>query len=158
MHPFLCPNYLEINGVLPTARIAPCREFEIVGIEFAKSINTKFQHKPKYALFKSYLCRFNCMSIKAVKFELVSDLNTASFLLALCRIIAHRESPGEIFLDNTKNFICTAFHIKELYTIFKNLNTEDCVIKQQIRCHFMPSYAPYFTSLWESSIKVAKRL
>ena len=131
--------------VMPNARFTPCRAFKKVRIDYTGPINTKCNHKRKY---KSYLYLFVCMKIKAVHLEL--------FLLPiLTDVMSTIYSPPRVVYDIfSGNVKCCIIHQRTLY---QNSNIEDFVAQYQIHWHFMHPNGPNFGSLWESSIKLAKR-
>ena len=53
---------------------------------------------------KRYGAIFTCFSPCAVHLELVGNLSTDNFILALCRFISRRGHPKNIFSDNGTNF------------------------------------------------------
>ncbi|GFX26361.1 integrase catalytic domain-containing protein [Trichonephila clavipes] len=150
------PSYPKM-GDLPKQRITQTRPFEIVGIDFAGPILTKCQHLRKANKFKSYICLFICLATKAVHLELVSTLSTDAILAALRRFIARCGHPSEIHSDNDTNFIGANNYLKQLYMLVKEHSIQKYSTDRNIRWKFIPTYAPNFGGLWESSIKLAKR-
>ncbi|GFU77361.1 integrase catalytic domain-containing protein [Trichonephila clavipes] len=151
------PSYPKM-GDLPKQRITQTRPFEIVGIDFAGPILTKFQHLRKANKFKSYICLFICLATKAVHLELFSTLSTDAMLAALRRFIARRGHPSEIHSDNGTNFIGANNYLKQLYMLVKEHSIHKSILQIEILDgNSYPPHAPNFGGLWESSIKLAKR-
>ncbi|KAH8329585.1 hypothetical protein KR059_004941, partial [Drosophila kikkawai] len=82
---FKCKHRLmsQIMGNLPTDRRRALRPFAICVVDFCGPVYTtlKIRGRPH----KSYVALFVCFAFKAVHLEIVSDLSTDSFLLALQR-------------------------------------------------------------------------
>lgn len=70
---------------------------------------------------KVYGCLFVCMSTRACHLELVDDLSTDHFIMALKRFILLRERPQRIYSDNGTNFVVAN---NELLKCLKQLNEE----------------------------------
>ncbi|GBO18127.1 hypothetical protein AVEN_72965-1 [Araneus ventricosus] len=76
----------QLSGQLPRDRISQSPPFQIVGIDFAGAILVK-DNKETH---KSYVALFTCAVTRAVHLELVSDMSTKCFLLALRRFLSRR--------------------------------------------------------------------
>ena len=61
--------------------------------------------KERRRAVKVYGCLFTCMSTRACYLELVADLSTDHFIVALKRFIARRGRPQNIRSDNGTNFV-----------------------------------------------------
>ena len=119
-----------------------------------------FKMPVPYKEVKCYAALFICMLTKAIHIELVSDLSTPSFLLALRRFISRRGKPTTIHSDNGTNFVGASSKLKELSTFIterKNQNPiEDFMSNQGVTWKFIPPHAPHFGGLWEAGIKSMK--
>lgn len=73
------------SGPLPTDRIHGRAAFEVIGTNFAGPIYYKLSQKREG---KAYLVIFSCSLLRAVHLELVSNLETSTFLSCLKRFIA----------------------------------------------------------------------
>ncbi|GFQ85985.1 integrase catalytic domain-containing protein [Trichonephila clavata] len=72
---------MQIETPLPSKRVVPSAPFTITGIEFAGPVNIRCL-KPRDT---AYIALFTCATTRALHIELVSDLTTDEFLLALQR-------------------------------------------------------------------------
>ena len=70
---------------------------------------------------KVYGCLFTCLSTRACHLELVDDLSTDHFIMALKKFIARRGRPQKIYSDNGSNFVGAD---NELRNCIKQLNEE----------------------------------
>ncbi|GFY33214.1 integrase catalytic domain-containing protein [Trichonephila clavipes] len=77
----------QLSGQLPRDRITQSPHFQIVGIDFTGAILVKDNQGTR----KSYVSLFTCAVTRAVHLELVSDMSTKCFLLALRRFLARRD-------------------------------------------------------------------
>ncbi|GFW71904.1 integrase catalytic domain-containing protein [Trichonephila clavipes] len=64
-------------------------------------------------------CRVFSQVVKAIHFEIVSDITTEVFLAALKRFVARRGRPIEIYSDNGRNFVGAMNKKKILKALFK---------------------------------------
>lgn len=67
-------------------RITKSPPFEVTGVDFAGPLYVKGQG----TMTKSYIALFTSAVTRAIHLELVSDLSTENFLLALKRLISRR--------------------------------------------------------------------
>lgn len=104
---------------------------------------------------KSYICLFICFTTRAIHLELVSDLSTDAYLLALKRFISRRGKPSKIFSDNGRNFVglCNDF---AQFLLKCRTDIIDYAKSQQIQFSFIPPYSPHFGGLWEAGVKSCK--
>lgn len=139
----------QIMGNLPAHRINPGFPFEIAGTDYAGPFLIVNKRGRGASLVKCYLCVFVCFKVKAVHLELVTDLSTEAFILALRRFISRRGKPREIYCDNGTNFVGAS------RAIF-NLASVSDLVNEGIKFRHSPAYSPHFGGLYESAVKSAK--
>ncbi|GFU45794.1 integrase catalytic domain-containing protein [Nephila pilipes] len=107
---------MQIEAPLPSERVVPSAPFTITGIDFAGPVNIRCL-KPRDT---AYIALFTCATIRALHIELLSDLTTDKFLLALQRFVGRRGLPNTIYTDNA-----TTFHAanKELILLWQTLSS-----------------------------------
>ena len=93
---------------LPADRIVPAPPFTNVGLDFAGPLYLKNRGEKAYT--------------RAVHLELVSNMTTELFLLALRRMVARRGMCSIILSDNAKAFKCAK---KELQRCWRILESEE---------------------------------
>lgn len=146
-------------GQMPISRVTANEAFVCTGVDFCGPIYLKPTHR-KAASRKCYICVFVCLSTKAVHLELVSNLSTAAFLMALDRFIWRRNKPQHLYSDNGTNFIGAKNALHELYAMLQPGPENDKIAKHLaedlIQWHLIPPRAPNFGGLWEAAVKVAK--
>lgn len=144
-----------LMGSLPEERITPCFPFSRCGVDYAGPVLMLNRKGRGSSLIKGYICLFICFVTRAVHLELVSDLSTDSYLLALKRFMSRRGKPSEIFSDNGKNFVGLMTEFNKFLT-----NCAPSIIEyatnQGIKFKFIPPYSPHFGGLWEAGIKSCK--
>ncbi|GFT89075.1 integrase catalytic domain-containing protein [Nephila pilipes] len=107
---------MQIEAPLPSERVVPSALFTITGIDFAGPVNIRCL-KPRDT---AYIALFTCATTRALHIELVSDLITDKFLLALQRFVGGRGLLNTIYTDNA-----TTFHAanKELILLWQTLSS-----------------------------------
>lgn len=93
-----------IMGNLPAERLAPSFPFAVSGVDYFGPVFVLNRKGKGAKLIKAYVSLFICFATRAIHLELVGDLSTDAYLLALKRFISRRGKPDEIFSDNGRNF------------------------------------------------------
>ena len=98
---------------------------------------------------------FKCLTTHAVHLDLLANMDTDAFLMALRRFIARRGKPHELLSDQGTNF---RGGNSELQDAFKALTPElqAQLAGQQISFKFNPPNAPHFGGSWEREIRSIK--
>lgn len=96
------------------------------------------------------------MTTRAVHIDVLSSLDTDSFLMALRRFVARRGKPSELLSDQGTNFKGGE---RELREGFATLNPELKVqlASQQIQFSFNPPSSPHFGGCFEREIRTLKQ-
>lgn len=144
-----------IMGNLPEERVTPAFPFFRCGVDYAGPFLILNRKGRGSKLVKCYICLFVCFVTRAVHLELVSDLSTNAYLLALKRFIARRGKPAEIFSDNGRNFVGL---MAEFSKFLNNCSSHiiDYATSNDIKFKFIPPYSPHFGGLWEAGVKSCK--
>ncbi|KAL0149811.1 hypothetical protein M9458_054859 [Cirrhinus mrigala] len=98
---------------------------------------------------------FKCLTTRSVHLDLLTSIDTDSFLMALRRFVARRGTPAELYSDHGTNFHGGQ---RELQETFLSLTPQIQLhlAKQKISFHFNPPGAPHFGGAWEREIKSVK--
>lgn len=144
----------QIMGNLPPQRVNPGFPFEVTGTDFAGPFLIVNKKGRGARLIKCYLCVFVCFKTKAVHLELVSDLSTEAFILALRRFMSRRGKPREIFCDHGTNFVGASREIARLVEHCSDSMSD--LANEGITFKFTPVQSPHFGGLHESAVKSAK--
>ncbi|XP_072400853.1 uncharacterized protein [Diabrotica undecimpunctata] len=147
-----------IMAPLPNMRHNARQPFEHVGVDYAGPIMIKSKAGRGNKLSKCYICLFICCVTKAVHIELVTDLSTNGFMLALKRFISRRGKPTCIYSDNGTNFLGAINVLKELGKFIKDKRKDLINASQKIDINwkFTPPFSLHFGGLWEAGIKSIK--
>ena len=144
-----------IMGNLPQKRITVDFPFINSGVDYAGPLYILNRKGRGSRLEKCYLCLFICFTTKALHLELVTNLTSEYYILALKRFISRRGKPHCIFSDHGRNFVgakreLTSFLSKESHSIINYASSNGIEFK------FIPPYAPHFGGLWEAGVKSCK--
>ena len=155
------PLTLEyIMGNLPSVRLSQSRPFFKVGIDYCGPFYIKEKKFRNRSRVKVYVVVFVCLAIKAIHLEVVSDMSSDGFVVALKRFVARRGKPFNIYSDNGKNFVGSKNELLELYALLNSkAHQKICdrvCANEGIKWHFIPPLSPHFGGIWESAVKAFK--
>ncbi|XP_053692417.1 uncharacterized protein LOC128740870 [Sabethes cyaneus] len=138
---------------LPKQRLTPyVRPFTYVGVDYFGPLFVKVGRQ----VVKRWVALFTCMTVRAIHLEVVHNLSTESFVMAVRRFIARRGAPAEFFSDNGTCFGGANKQLQNeiqsrsdaLATTFTNANT---------RWNFNPPGAPHMGGVWERLVRSVKQ-
>jgi len=109
------------------------RAFSCVGIDYAGPIQTKES--------KSYIALFTCMKVRAIHLELVSSLESSSFVKAFDRFVSRRGTPTVVFSDNATTFKGAESELASTYNLTWKYITER---------------SPHMGGVWERLVRSVK--
>ena len=93
---------------------------------------------------------FKCLTTRAVHLDLLRNMDSDAYLMALRRFIARRGTPAELWSDQGTNFKGAE---RELREPFENMVP---VLQQrlarEIKFNFNPPAAPHFGGVWEREV------
>ncbi|XP_054706953.1 uncharacterized protein LOC129216761 [Uloborus diversus] len=144
---FKSKHATSVFAPLPENRVRMSAVFETTGVHMAGPLLLRNRDKVWIAIF-------TCAVYRAVHFELVSDISTQSFLLALRRFIARRGRVTTIYSDNGKNFVGLN---NELQNIDWSVIISHSDLKK-ISWHFNPPTAAWWGGWWERVVRMLKEL
>ncbi|KAI2668878.1 Polyprotein P3 [Labeo rohita] len=98
---------------------------------------------------------FKCMTSRAVHIDILTSIDTDSFLMALRRFISRRGKPFELLADQGTNFKGGERELKDSF-IALHPELQAQLASQQIRFIFNPPSAPHFGGCWEREIRSLK--
>ncbi|GFU02373.1 integrase catalytic domain-containing protein [Trichonephila clavipes] len=120
----------QLSGQLPRDRITQSPPFQIVGIDFTVT--------------------------RAVHLELVSDMSTKCFLLALRRFLARRGNCKVIYSDNARTFKASERELAYFANILKDSEFQNFVADKGIHWKFILERAPWWGGFYERLVKTIK--
>ena len=123
-------QYLQRESALPSVRVSEAKPFQTTGVDFAGPFYTREG--------KAYLCLFSCAVTRALHVELVENLSTPVFILAVRRFVAQRSCCKTIICDNALTF------------------KKASGILQDISFKFIPEKSPWWGGFYERMVKSVK--
>ncbi|XP_061706638.1 uncharacterized protein LOC133517360 [Cydia pomonella] len=144
-----------IMGNLPRERLEPGYPFIYCGVDYGGPVLVLNRKGRGAKLIKSYICLFVCLVTRAIHLELVSDLSSDGYLLALKRFISRRGKPVEIISDNGKNFVGLMNDFEKFLSSISG-DIQEYALSQKIKFRMNPPYASHFGGIYEAGIKSCK--
>ncbi|GBN07025.1 hypothetical protein AVEN_253771-1 [Araneus ventricosus] len=141
---------VQITAPLPAARMEQLPPFSIVGIDFGGPLYTKNGDN------KNYIVLFTCGVTRTVHLEMVDNLTTEIFLLALRRFIARRGLCSEIWSDNVRTFKKSELELKHLWIIINHPMVKDLYASHKIQWRFIVEKAAWWGGFYERLIRSVK--
>ena len=139
---------------LPEDRSSESNPFERTGVDFAGPLFVNPRYDPGNPdLVKCYLCLFTCATTRVIHFELVEDLTTRQFLLAIRRFFAIRGSASVIYSDNARTFKLAANYF---HTLERDGSLQDFLADRRISWRFSANLAPWWGGFWERMVRTTK--
>ena len=148
---------------LPKHRVNMVRPFNHVGVDYTGHIIVKEEvvekdegKKKKKKVFiekKFYLLIFTCLNVRACHVELIPEMSTDHFVLALVRFCNEYGIPSTIYSDNAKAFI-SGVHVLEK-VMASDVYKERFSI-YNIKHIRIPLYSPWVGATWERLIRTIK--
>ncbi|GFX30863.1 integrase catalytic domain-containing protein [Trichonephila clavipes] len=142
----------QLSCQLPRDRIIQSPPFQIVGIDFTGAILVKDNQGTR----KSYVSLFTCAVTRAVPLELVSNMSTKCFLLALRRFLARRGNCKVIYSDNARTFKAAERELAYFANILKDSEFQNFVADKGIHWKFIVERAPWWSGFYERLVKTIK--
>ncbi|GFT12024.1 integrase catalytic domain-containing protein [Trichonephila clavipes] len=105
---------------------------------------------------KSYVSLFTCAVTRAVHLELVSDMSTKCFLLALRRFLARRGNCKVIYSDNARTFKAAERELAHFANMLKDSEFQNFVADKGIHWKFIVKRAPWWGGFYERLVKTIK--
>ena len=96
------------------------------------------------------------MSTRACHLELVDDLSTDHFIMALKRFIARRGRPQRLFSDNGTNFVGANNEFRKCLMQLDEQRIQNFCAPKEIDWNVQPPSAPHFGSAWERLVQYTK--
>ncbi|GFW96966.1 integrase catalytic domain-containing protein [Trichonephila clavipes] len=145
----VCESGVQVTAPLPALRVEQSAPFSVVGIDFGGPLYTKDENK-------HYIVLFTCAVTRALHLELVNNLTTETFLLALRRFISHRGLCSKILTDNAKTFKKSELELKNLWKIISDPTVKAFYASHKIYWQFIMERAPWWGGFYERLIRTVK--
>ena len=142
---------------LPTHRVNMVRPYMHVGVDYTGHIMIKDQVKLDKKIIKFerkvYILIFTCLNVRACHIELIPEMSTDHFVLAMVRFCNEYGIPSHLYSDNAKSFI-SGVHIME--KVFTSNEFQEKIGVYDIKHVRIPVFSPWVGSVWERLIRVVK--
>ena len=102
---------------------------------------------------KVYVCLFTCAVTRAVPLELVCDMMTERFLLALRRMIVRRRMCSIIWSDNAKTFKAANEELQRYWGVLESDQTQSALSTKKIQWKLIMEKAPSWGGFYERLLK-----
>ena len=145
---------------LPEARLAINQPpFTNTGIDYFGPLTVKQGRRTRSTdgTCKRYGAIFTCLNARAVHIELVGNLSTNTFILALRRFISSRGHPKNSFSDNGTNFTGAQRELAKSLKSFDQNRIEAELTTQKINWNFSPPVSPWMNGAMEAIVKITKK-
>lgn len=152
------PMQQQMSDLL-SPQVQPNRPFSFTGVDYAGHFMVKSSMLRNAQYHKCYVSLFVCLTTKAIHLELVPNLSTEAFLMALRRFTSRRGMPNHMYSDQGTNFIGASNELPNLLLQARseaaNAVQKECA-NHGITWHFTPGRAAHFGGLWEAGVKSMK--
>ena len=139
---------------LPEMRLKDGVPFHYTGTDFCGPL---YVRREKNMSDKCYICIFTCAVTRAIHLEIVEDLTTQTFLLALRRFIACRGQPKLICSDNAKTYKLAVKTLEEMWVeVVLDEELHDYISGEGIEWKFNVARASWYGGIFERLIGSVK--
>ena len=159
-HIFKCRTCRELRGKLgeqkmadlPSERVVPSPPFTHCGADAFGPYIVKEGRKE----VKRYGCIFTCLALRAVHIEVMTKLDTDTFIQALRRFIARRGQVSSIKTDNGTNFTGAEKELKAALEEMDHIKISEFLLAKD--CEWIvwkknPPEASHMGGVWERQIR-----
>lgn len=143
---------IEVTASLPQDRVTRAQPFEATGVDFAGPLLVKGEN----GLHKSYVTLFTCAVTRVIHFELVRDIFTKSFLMALRRFTSRRGVPRTIYSDDALSFKKANRDLQQLWSAIRDPEVLGYVTNVRIKWKFIVERAPWWGGFYERLVGSTK--
>ncbi|KFM70593.1 hypothetical protein X975_21762, partial [Stegodyphus mimosarum] len=143
----------QIEAPLPAERIQKSSPFETTGMDFTGPLYVKNNN----FVTKAYIVIFTCATTRAIHLELVSDLRTDVFLLALQRFVSRRSLPHTVYTDNATTFCAADKELKLFWDTISSAKVQQFYAHHNIKWKFIAPRAAWWGGWWERMIGSIKQ-
>jgi len=143
----------EIEAPLPTDRVTPLRPFLVTGIDYAGPLFVKVGNTLK----KYYITLFTCATTRAEHLELLLDLSTDTFFLALLRFTGRCVLLNKIYTDNAQAFHVANRELRVFCTVLSAAKTSQYFAEHGIIWKFNTPREAWWGGWWERMVATTKR-
>ena len=134
---------------LPMSHLSPERGVDCFG---------PFEIKRGRTMIKRYGVIFTCLAVRAVHLEVLSSLDTDSFVHALRRFVARRGQVLELRSDNGTNFVGAMRELREAVGRWNHVQISDELLQKGVKWRFNPPAGSHHGGVWERLIRSVRKV
>ncbi|XP_062703537.1 uncharacterized protein LOC134285991 [Aedes albopictus] len=144
-----CVPKIPRMAPLPLVCITPgWRPFSFTGVDYCGPVTVTVGRRSE----KRWVCRFTCLTTRAVHLEVAHSLTTQACLMALRRFVCRRGKPVEFYSDNGTNFQGAS---KEIVRKIEG-DCDEAFTDARTGWNFIPPSAPHMGGVWERLVRSVK--
>lgn len=148
------PYKMPPMAPIPACRVTESTPFANTGVDYFGPLSIKSSDGVK----KVWVCLFTCMVVRAVHLEIVQDMSSEEFILALKRFISQRGAPKLILSDNGAQFKLSSNMIDLIWNnVLVSDATQSYIAGSGIKWRFIVELAPWMGGFYERLVGVVKR-
>ncbi|KAK7930869.1 hypothetical protein WMY93_007264 [Mugilogobius chulae] len=98
---------------------------------------------------------FKCLTTRCIHIDLLTSLDTDSFLMSFRRFVARRGTPSEVISDQGTNFVRGEREIQRAFDEMSS-SLQEQLARHKIRFLKNPPHAPHFGGVWEREVRAIK--
>ena len=139
----------------PSNKVIRSLPFQYTGLDYFRPLYIK--HGNHADRRKVWVCLFTCVAVRAIHLEVVADLSTEEFLLALRRFISRQGKPQQIVLDNTTQFKLTKPSVEVAWeNAIRDPDLQLHIAEQRIKWSFIVQLFPWMRGFYEKLVGISK--
>ncbi|XP_064470062.1 uncharacterized protein LOC135384806 [Ornithodoros turicata] len=142
----------EPMAPLPRDRVTKDEPFSVVGVDFAGPL----YYKGATTDCKSYIVVFTCAITRAVHLEIVTDLSTATFLLAFRRFVSRRGVCHTVYSDNALTFKRASKDLRQLWSSLRSEEAKNYFSSIRLHWKFIVEKAAWWGGFYERMVRSVK--
>ncbi|XP_053376547.1 uncharacterized protein LOC123535785 [Mercenaria mercenaria] len=148
------PYRMPVMPPLPKSRVTISTPFSKMGIDYLGPLYIKSQGNT----CKVWVCLFTCLVTRAIHLEMVQDMSSEEFILALKRFISLRGQPTEIISDNAMQFKSASKALNTVWKrVLKSTDVQNFSANSDIKWSFIVELAPWMGGFYERLVSLVKR-
>ena len=144
----------QLMSDLPMERTEVAAPFTHIGVDCFGPFKVKDGRRES----KRYGAIFSCLASRAVHLELINDMTTDSFLMALRRLIAIRGNVQTVRSDQGTNIVGAANELARALKEIKDMTLRDSLSSTNIEFITNPPNASHFGGVWERQIRTVRNV
>lgn len=138
---------------LPDFRVQPSQPFSSTGLDYMGPLFVRSSDGAQ----KVWICLFTCATTRAIHLEVIDDLSSAQFLLALRRFVALFGKPSALISDNGTQFQAAFRTLSVIFSdIFRSDEVQGYSSNEGISWKFITAFAPWMGGFYERLIGIVK--